>query len=106
MPRGFGQGAQKNHLIHYTLNTGDTFDCSAKKFHKDVLSLLKPMANRALIEGQSSSVLPNPLAGFNVKTAALEGCALFDVYAEDVILTTNAVAWRIEEGARCWEEFE
>lgn len=53
-------------LWHYTLNTADTFDCSQKVFQPDVLKLLRPIAQRTVLEGQAESPLPEPLALYSV----------------------------------------
>lgn len=79
-------------MLHYTLNSADTFDCSQKPYDRLALNLLKPLARRALVEGQTAASLPPPLEAYRVEITAVVGAALFDVYGNDIIVT-NAVAW-------------
>lgn len=93
-------------LWHYTLNTADTFDCSQKTFQPDVLKLLRPIAQRAVLEGQTESPLPGPLARYSVKATVEPGCAMFNIYERGIILNTNAIAWSEAGQSLCWEVFE
>lgn len=95
------------HLIHYTLNTADIFDCSRKHFHKDALKSVQPLVNRAIAEGQTQTALPSPLNSFTAKVLTLPGSALFDVFdPEQTILSTNAVVWDKAVEPEVWEQFE
>lgn len=94
-------------MLHYTLNTAHTFDCSSKEYSRDALKLLRPLAGRAIAEGQTQTALPAPLDSFSAKVTCTEGAALFDVFdPEQSILSTNAVAWQKGGDADCWSQFE
>lgn len=93
-------------LLHYTLNTADTFDCSKKRYQPEVLKLLRPIAQRAILEGQTDSPLPQPLDRYSVKVTVVGGCALFDIFERGIILNTNAVVWQSEDQGDCWRLFE
>ncbi len=93
-------------LIHYTINTADTFDCSSKEYGKDALKILHPVATLATIQKTARQKLPPPFDSYNVKVTTDDGCALFDIYDSDSILTTNAIAWTFEGQSECWKLFE
>jgi hypothetical protein len=94
-------------MIHYTLNTGDTFDTRHKKTpSKKTLKLLKPIARRAILEGQTTAPLPEPFEKYNVKITVDGDFALFDLYYEQEICATNAVAWEKENLEEKWQIFE
>ena len=94
-------------LIHYTLNTADTYDCSAKKFDPQAIKKLKPIATRAISEGSTRSDLPAPFEDYNVKATVVEEFALFDIYkGKKELLVTNAVAWSNDGQAEVWPLFE
>jgi hypothetical protein len=93
-------------LLHYTLNTADTFDCGGKQFDPGAIKLLRPIALRALAEGQTQTELPEPFSRYSVKVTTVEGAALFDIYQGEMILNTNAVAWTQASEQECWEGFE
>jgi hypothetical protein len=96
----------KTKIVHYTLNTANTFNCSQKTYHATAIATLKPIAFRAIQEGQAQSPLPQPLEQYIVKISAIEGAALFDVYDGQNLLNTNAVAWTKTGEAECWHGFE
>ena len=93
-------------LLHYTLNTADTLDCSQKQYQPGTLKLLQPIAQRATLEGQSEGPLPHPLERYSVKTTVVPGFALFDIYEQGIILNSNAVAWSTEGQEEGWPLFE
>ena len=94
-------------MIHYTLNTANTFQCSSKNYDREALQLLRPLAQKAFLEGQAIAPLPQPFEAFSVKVTAAVGAALFDLFdVEKMILTTNAVAWTQTGQEQCWEGFE
>lgn len=97
----------KTNLIHYSLNTGDIFDCSGKTFGNDVVTLFKPITHRAKLDGQNRASLPQPFDEYEIKITWDEGAALFDIFDPDsLIMTTNAVAWKASEADKVWELFE
>jgi hypothetical protein len=96
----------KTNLLHYTLNTANTFDCATKTFKAEAIAWLKPIAVRAIQEGQTQSALPQPLDKYSVKVTAVEGAALFDIYEGQDLINTNAVAWTKEGEVECWQSFE
>lgn len=94
-------------MLHYTLNTADTMMCDRKNYDPSALQLLRPLAQRAVAEGQTHASLPHPFEAFTVKISTIEGAALFDLFdAEKIIMTTNALAWTQAGQEECWEGFE
>jgi hypothetical protein len=93
-------------MLHYTLNTADFFDCSRKRFDKNAIARLAPIAQRARAEGQTQTQLPAPLNDWSAKVTVDQGCALFDIYQGDQLVNTNAVAWTAEGQDMVWPLFE
>ncbi len=93
-------------LLHYTLNTADTFDCINKNFDPSAIRLLRPIAIRAIAEGQTQTQLPAPFDRYSVKVTVVEGAALFDIYAGVALINVNAIAWTEAGEQECWHGFE
>lgn len=93
-------------LLHYTLNTDNTFDCSQKAYQPETLKLLHPMAARAISEGKAEDPLPYPFEDYTVKTTVEGECAMFDVRESSITLTSNAVVWSTTKQELCWELFK
>jgi hypothetical protein len=93
-------------MLHYTINTADIFDCSQKQFQRSAIKTLRPIADRAIAEGQTQSALPNSLSQYSVKITTVDGAAVFDTYSGGDLLNVNAVAWTADGAAEVWDLFE
>jgi hypothetical protein len=93
-------------MLHYTLNTADTADLSSKKYDRSALKTLRPIATRAVEYGKTKQQLPPPFDDYNVIVTLDDGCGLFDTYAGEQIINTNAIAWTQSGSDRIWELFE
>ncbi|MBD2239017.1 hypothetical protein H6G35_20770 [Aulosira sp. FACHB-113] len=93
-------------LLHYTLNTDNTFDCSNKQYQPETLKLLHPIAARAILGGKAEDPLPYPFEDYTVNTTVDGECAMFDVRESSITLTSNAVVWSHTKQELCWELFE
>lgn len=99
----------RSRLVHYTINSADTFDCSSKNFDATVIRSLAPIVNRAIAEVQTQSALPSPMEAYSVKITVdsdSNGAALFDLYSGQDLITVNAIAWTKEGAAAVWDMFE
>lgn len=96
----------RTNLIHYTLNTADSFDCSQKEFKLDAIRSIQPIARWAMAEGSIQMVLTKPLNDFSVNVTVVEGVALFNLYEQEQIISINAVAWTETGAEECWPGFE
>jgi len=94
-------------LLHYTVNTGNMFDCSKNFKDTMIIRSLRTSIQEFVINGAGTVPLPPPLEVYRAKTTVIDGAALFDlVDPEGLVLTVNAVAWTLEGQSEVWENFE
>ncbi|MEP0914935.1 hypothetical protein NDI45_28985 [Leptolyngbya sp. GB1-A1] len=90
-------------LVHYTINTGHTHNLRPKVIQPETRELLLPIAERAVLSGSISELLPKQCDGCSIKITAQAGSALFDIYdPERMMLTFNAVAWSSAKESELW----
>lgn len=94
-------------MLHYTVNTADTFDCTVKQFNPNALRILQPLVSQAIANNQVTEALPSPLNHYRVKLTVDDGAAMFDVLdPEGQLMATNAVAWTEHAQTVAWDLFE
>jgi hypothetical protein len=66
----------RSRLVHYTINSAATFDCSSKNFDATVIRSLAPIVNRAIAEVQTQSALPSPMEAYSLNFPSPKGTGI------------------------------
>lgn len=91
-------------MIHYTLNTGHTYDTRLKSFDLGAIAFFDPVIKALQQNPQYDGVFPKPFEGYRLKATLEKGFALFDISGKN-LLSANAVAWLTETESVGWETF-